>query len=311
MPESSSVGTLYYPTAIRKSLLTRPVTNEPVLRNHRVMADTPDGPQSGFPTVLTAALAFVVAGLAAIGLTGDALLRAVRNSPRWIAVWFTLALIGAGIFVLGQLWPRKTTANENAAKTTRFTVAWVLGIIGLALFVGATSAAIWFGAYAVHDRELPLVTLQAAPVAAAPSAASGRWTEGTIEVTITARAVGMTTKNDLLVQVVGLFSDPGPRAPSRSGTAVATASPTPGLAMPSAVVVQICESNHTWPQSAKNLDPAKAKLLMWDRIGPKADGTIDATWKIQVQQADTRMCAPGLLSEVPRTATPVALHTCG
>jgi hypothetical protein len=129
----------------------------------------------------------------------------------------TLPLIShfwRGACCIGAIASSESTA-AGARRTKAQKWAFELGIAGLVLVVGPTIGAVGIGAVAVRDRELPLVTLQAAPVAAAPSASTGRWTEGTIEVTITARAVGMTTKNDLLVQVIGLYSDPGPSVPSR------------------------------------------------------------------------------------------------
>jgi hypothetical protein len=198
--------------------------------------------------------------------------------------------------VLGQLLSSKQPA-ESVDQTKQSIKAieqkdrqkrvWRLTIAGLALIVVPTIVAISLGAQAVSDRELPLVTLQAAPVAAASSAANaGAGAKAdTIEITVTARAVGMSTQNDLLVQVVGLYVDPaesttGLPLPTPSGSV--TPSPVPGLAVHQAQV-GMCESNHVWgPEFNRILDPARAKLLMWDRVGPKADGTIDMTWKVLV-----------------------------
>jgi hypothetical protein len=92
----------------------------------------------------------------------------------------------------------------------------------LLVIVVAASVAVLLGAQAVRERELPLVTLEAAPVAAAsPSGVLSK--PGTIEVTITARGAGMKTDNDLLVQVIGVRQDPAP-AP--------TGSPSPTTAPP-------------------------------------------------------------------------------
>ena len=57
---------------------------------------------SGLPTSLAAAVALLVAALAAIGLTGDALLRAVRNDPVPLSIWLIVALAGGGIFAFAQ-----------------------------------------------------------------------------------------------------------------------------------------------------------------------------------------------------------------
>jgi hypothetical protein len=331
------------------------VTDTLAIRHHRFVAED-EKDKVGFPTSLAAALALVVAALAAVGLTDEALLRAVRNNPWWIGAFLSAALLGAAFFLLVQFWqtlaPNKRTkprarkqrtrkrrsapnesteqgrdtgqtaeessAPERSAEERGDTapgkvalperMRW-FGLFGLAVLVFSTVGAIFVGAYAVHTREPALVTLQAAPIAAAPSAATEAWETGTIEITITARASGMTTKNDLLVQVLGLYSDPGPQASSPPPSGSPTPSPTSALAIPSLEVEDICEANHVWGQSTVHspLDPAKAKLLMWDRIGPKADGTIDATWRIQVPAGTyAYVCAWAPLGGVTKPNTSAA-----
>jgi len=129
----------------------------------------------------------------------------------------------------------------------------------------------------VHER--PLVTLQAAPVAAPPSGATAGSNSGTIEVTVTAHATSLTTDHEMLVQVIGLLPDPATMSEPPPPAEV-TPSPAPSQAIPYAAA-DLCESNHTYSQGT-SLDPAKGKVLLWDRFGPKADGSVDATWKIQV-----------------------------
>jgi hypothetical protein len=98
-----------------------------------------------------------------------------------------------------------------------------LTIFGLVLIVVPTIAAINLGAQAVSDREFPLVTLEATPIAPASTSASAASQEDSIEIKIIARAVGMTTQNDLLVQLIGLYADP---AESPTG-----ATPTPSVTL--------------------------------------------------------------------------------
>jgi hypothetical protein len=64
--------------------------------------------------------------------------------------------------------------------------------------------------------------------------------------------------------------------------------PPPGKPAPAApseaipwAVVNICESNHTYQPGAA-IDPKLAKVLMWNRVGSKADGNADMAWKIQI-----------------------------
>jgi hypothetical protein len=248
--------------------------------------DEPDK-KASFPTALTTAIALVVAGLAAIGLTGEPLLRAVRNSPGFISIFVGGAIVGAAIFVIDQF-------SEPADKYKRR---------GVILIVLAIIASIFTGAYAVKQRERPQVTLQAVPIAGAlsaasagsssaasagpsnaasagpPSAASAGSKSDTIEITVTARAASLTTNNELMVQVIGLIDDPQ----SMSSLKPPIGEPRPASsteAIPWAAV-DVCESNHTY-QTGAGLDPKVGKVLMWNRIGAKPDGTIEATWKIQI-----------------------------
>jgi hypothetical protein len=141
-------------------------------------------------------------------------------------------------------------------------VILLLGVAG-AVIVGATS---------ISDRERPLVTLQSGPVVAAPAGAGGAFAGGSIEVTVTVQAVGMTTSNDVAVQVLGLRQ----------------------FAQADQDIVALCEQNHTWNTvgSYTQLDGTKAAVLLWNRIGPKSDGSVEATWKLQIPAGKyTALCA--------------------
>jgi hypothetical protein len=71
----------------------------------------------------------------------------------------------------------------------------------------------------------------------------------------------MTTSNDVAVQVLGL----------RQFTQVDKS------------VVDLCERNYAWNKNQHNvLDGKKAVMLLWNRVGPKSDGSVEATWKLQI-----------------------------
>jgi hypothetical protein len=174
------------------------VTGQPAIVHYRIRSTPGTGPNttSGFPTALATVIALVVAGLAAIGLTGESLLRAVRNHPVLISLCVGLAVLGAVIFVIAQL--------IQAEKPDNKTPIWIgVTVVGLGLI-----SSVLVGAFAVGARERPSVTLQATPVAAAPSAASAGSKACLIELTITARAASLPTNNELMVQVIGLIEDP-------------------------------------------------------------------------------------------------------
>jgi len=143
------------------------------------MADDTNGGTTGgsgftLPPAITAAIALVVAGLAAVGVTGDALTKAVRNEPQLLAAAVTIALAAtvlAAAFLLSN---------------------WVvrLGLFGL---LGAVVWAVWLGATSVADREQPLVSLSST------SEATGNRT-----LTVEVSASGLRTSDEILVQVVGI-----------------------------------------------------------------------------------------------------------
>jgi hypothetical protein len=262
------------------------------------VSDSGSGSGSGLPSSLAAAVALLVAGLAAIGLTGDALLRAVRNQPGWLSASLIVALLGGGIFAFAQLWPPRSAASGTASTasntetdtTTSTTKAntdagtieknhtttsktetseaepksrwrqW-MALAGLMILLLGVAWAVILGATSISDRERPLLTLQSGPVLAAAKGARGAFAGGSIEVTVTVRAVGMTTSNDVAVQVLGL----------RQFTQVDHG------------VVDLCERNYAWNQHQHYvLDGTKAVMLLWNRIGPKSDGSVEATWKLQI-----------------------------
>jgi hypothetical protein len=66
----------------------------------------------------------------------------------------------------------------------------------------------------------------------------------------------MNTDDDFEVQVVGL----------ESFTTVDEAT------------IQACETRHA---QSKDPVPKGATVLMWTRVGPKSDGSVDQTWKLQ------------------------------
>lgn len=248
------------------------------------MAST-GGSDSGLPSSLAAAIALAVAGLAAIGLTGEALVRAVRNEPDRLSGWLILALVGGGLFAILKLIPVQPPAEEsvqtstdkegNTTSTTKtvtqphspaggrwrskkwWVVQWA-SVVALALLIFAVAGTINRGADAISARERPSVALQAAPRSAA----------GVAEVTVTARAVGLTVKQDLMVQVLGLSKFTGVTDDA----------------------VKVCEQEWHVPITKEPPDPDEAQVLLWARVGPRADGSVDTSWKLQIPKDIEAVC---------------------
>jgi hypothetical protein len=260
----------------------------------RIVSNSNSGPNSGLPPALGAALVVAVAALAAVGLTGDALLRAVRNYPKDIAAALIWALIGGAALAVVALIPRASTkqvvtkTNDTETTTTEPVKRWranlrtvvdIIALVGLGFLVGNVIRLIDLGSQAVSASELPAVTLQISPPAAAPSGATGGYKNGTMEVTVNARAAGMKTTEELTVQILGLTKYTGV----------------------SQTDVGLCESKeYSWsnnePEPNPGPPPESARLLLWNRVGPKADGTIDTSWKLPIpagQYAGLCACAFG------------------
>ncbi len=134
----------------------------------------PGTPPFTLPPALAAAIALVVAGLAAVGVTGDALTRAVRNQPGQLAAAVIIAL-AATVLV--------------AAVLLRNLIAG----LGLLVLLVAVAWAVWLGAASVADREQPLVALSST------SESSGIRT-----LTVEVSASGLRTTDQILVQVIGI-----------------------------------------------------------------------------------------------------------
>jgi hypothetical protein len=223
-----------------------------------------------FPPGLAAAIALVVAGLAAVGVSGDTLTRAVRNEPEKITWSIVVALGAAAALVVLSLIDKRWNAWWKHPSPPPRKWPWVgvvvagllavLGVLLVATIVVASAEAMLTGANQVTDREQPLVSLQAATD-----------DQGLTTITIDVRATGLQTTDQLLVQVIGLteFTDVVNRAK-----------------------ILLCERN--WSSKEQTAiddyvaevdnepeDPGPADLLSWSRIGPDQSGAVESTIKVQ------------------------------
>ncbi len=112
------------------------------------------GPGDGLPSGLAPTVTLVVAGLAAVGITGDYLTRMVRDEPNWVRVVLIGALIGAAIIAIAAV-RRSTRKGPN-------TTAW-LGLAGALVVVAATGGAVILGSVSVSRREQPRWSSQPRP----------------------------------------------------------------------------------------------------------------------------------------------------
>jgi cytochrome c oxidase subunit IV len=203
-----------------------------------------------FPPELAAAIALVVAGLAAVGVTGVTLTRAVRNEPM-IAWSIILALVAAGLLVLVSL------MGKQSAPVSLVLLA-PLRLLLLTVIVAATALAIWTGARSINDREQPLVSLQAATDE-----------QHMTTITIDVQATGLQTTDQLLVQLIGLteFIEL-----DRAKIELCERSWVPSPETMDEYVVK---------REGGDLDPGPADLLVWNRVGPDQSGAVETTLKVQ------------------------------
>lgn len=140
---------------------------------------TGDDDKSAFDlsTPLAAAAALAVGALAAVGVSGDLLARAVRNHPTRMAVAVLLVVIPAGLIVVSGAWRRFGKAAGLLAVLALIGVSWVISS-------GATS---------LRERNRPTVALSTSTNDA------GVWT-----ITVDASAAGVPSYDDMLVQVLAL-----------------------------------------------------------------------------------------------------------
>lgn len=139
------------------------------------MADD-KGKSFSLPTGLAAAVALVVAAFAAVGVAGELLTRAVRNSPEWMATFVTVAFAIVAVATVAQMRRR----DQRAAR-------WA--VVLLTLVVGA---AVFFGAFTVSDREKPSIAMSAST--------DNRVTT----ISVVASASSLRTNEGMQVQVFGL-----------------------------------------------------------------------------------------------------------
>jgi hypothetical protein len=133
-----------------------------------------EDPKLEIPPALAAAAALIVAVLAAVGVSGDALTRAVRNDPIPLATVIILVLLVVGT----------TTAILNRAKR--------ILALAVTLLTALLATTVFLGALALGEREQPSVSL------------SSQVDESRIAVTIHASGSSLKSKEDMLVQLQAL-----------------------------------------------------------------------------------------------------------
>jgi len=203
------------------------------------MPDPDDDDASGFQVspALAGAVALVVAGLAAVGVSGDLLTRAVRNQPAMMAATVSLAVLCAAGAVVVTL-----------VRARRPGTAAVVGILAC-----ISAFAVMLGAASLDVRETPVVS------------ASVVATDTGYDVTVTARASGLRSDDDMLVQLQALRSFPEDATDYLSpGNLEAACTASRLTADPNRFV--------TWP----------GPLLAWQQAGPDSRGEAETSVNVAI-----------------------------
>lgn len=217
-------------------------------------SETPAPKGFALSPALAGSLALVLAALGTIGLSGEGLLRAVRNHPAQMGWAVGLTLISTGLLTLP--WGRKrSTAVQRALNV---------------VLIGGVVWAIALGSVSLRAREVPSVTIQGAE--------DGK---GKVTLTIEGKGQSLRTDEQLQVQVLGL------KDPFKGVT-----SSLIGLCEQHHVAQY--EPGIGWrePASYSSAFDKSATVLAWDRVGPDRTGLATSQLKIEYVADDyAAVCA--------------------
>ncbi len=207
---------------------------------------------SPIPAQLAAGIGLAVAALAAVGLTGSALTRSVRNFPVYVTFIMCFVLLAALALALSGKFPKLA----------------IPATIALAVTIGA---GVVLGAYSVHQREQPAVLLAGEPEA-----------DGSTSVTVTVKGSGLATQDQLDVQVLGLKTFD---RLDKIAVSLCEQSYTWSKTNSSGVELDTYLGQ-------QGLAADDATLLSWNRLGPNSDGVVDTSFTLEVPKgAYAGICA--------------------
>jgi hypothetical protein len=207
------------------------------------MAD--DAKSDGVPIGVGATVTLVVALLGVVGVSGDYLVRTVRDQPDAFSNVIRWAIAGAIVLAvavtLGSI--RKRKAGEPGETIWSHVGRW-LGLAGALGVLITGFVAVGVGTTSMHNPEQPRTSLSA--------------TSDARNVTISAdvSGAGLAPDDEMLVQIIGL----------------------PTLADPVDGLKDLCENS----QGSATLSADKGRLLAWELMGPDNKGNVAGTVKVEV-----------------------------
>lgn len=224
------------------------------------MAD--DEQDFAFPPAIAAGLALAVSVLAAVGLTGGTLTRAIRNDPGRIAWILTVIVVVSAVVGIVFVLSRGDRRPKNWLSAT--------AIVVIAVALGAL---IRSGSESVKEREFPALALSVVS------------SDGRSEVTVEASGSSLKTDEDMLVQLVGVRGATPGRSACESSRRPTDEEPIVLSPSPSGVAEADGEEDPTYPINdprPKDHPYWGTKVLLWQQVGPDQDGKVSATSSVVV-----------------------------
>ena len=216
------------------------------------------GRSNDIPTIVTGAVALFVGALAAVGVAGDVLTRAVRNLPYLMSALLAIVLFAA--LALYFVRPRDGLRSEARANVLQRRFLSVIAI--------AVSATVLTGAMSVADREQPAIALQAS------------YADGQVTLTVESRAAGLATTDQLTVQVLGLgqFS-----VIDKQTVEICEQVFAHSISNDLGTDLQILlNEKYNEKYNDEPLYTGSVSVLLSERLGPDSSGSIDSATKLDL-----------------------------
>jgi hypothetical protein len=252
------------------------------------MAD--DSKSDGIPLGVGATLALVVGALAAVGVTGDYIVRTVRDQPDAFSNIMRAALAGAALIAVGVtigsfVSQSKGTGTATASETPPTTpssppattplppanrpganAGRALALVGALVVIVAAYFAVLVGTTSVHNPDQPRLVMSSAT------------SENIVTINVDAKSSGLSPDDELLVQIIGIKT----------------------FSTKLADHTDLCENS----QINLPADVSKGQLLAWERLGADGTGNVDGTIKVEAALgAFQGACAFGVLANTEKVET--------
>jgi len=213
------------------------------------MADD-DAKSGGMPIGVGATVTLVIGLLGVVGVSGDYIVRTVRDQPdafsnvvRWAVAGAAIIAIAVTVSSLRRTGPVPDPPPSRGQRILSHIGRWG-GLAGAIVVLIAGFVAVGVGTTSVHNPEQPRTSLSETSSA------------NIVTISADVSGAGLAPDDEMLVQVIGL---------------TALADPVDGMK-------DICENS----QGSEKLDAEQGRLLAWELMGPDNKGNVTGTVKVEV-----------------------------